>query len=154
MRLDKYILLSVVAALMAAPLSVADDMQLRYVTLFNNGGYNIDPIVLHWKTPDGDKKSKNLGAKIGKGEAICYDLTKGADVPDGSEVWLVAKIEAGDNENCRKDRKHMYDASSSEIWWLEMGGTTLNNNRCQNVSSKSQWYVPSTTIKGNSDACD
>lgn len=133
--------------------SQAEDMQLRYITLVNYGGYNVDPVVLHWKTPEGEKDSKNLGAKIGKNEAICYDLTKGGDVPDGSEVWLVAKIEAGETKNCRKDRKHIYNASSSETWWLEMAGTTFNSNRCENVSDKNKDYGTGTYVKGNSDDC-
>jgi hypothetical protein len=141
-------------AVFSVPASQAEDMKLRYITLFNNGGYDVDPVVLHWKTPEGEKFSKNLGAKLRKGDAICYDVKKGGKVPDGSEVWLVAKIEAGDNENCRKDRKHIYTSTSKKIWWLEMESTTLNNNRCHNVSDKNQWYVPSTTVKGNSNACD
>ena len=139
--------------LIAAPIATAEDMQLRYISLVNNGGYNVDPVVLHWKTPDGDKNSKNLGAKIGNSESICYDLKKDGDIPDGSEVWLVAKIEAGDNESCRKDRKHMYDASSKAIWWLKMSGTTLNNNRCKNTSSSSISETD-TLVKGNSSVCD
>jgi len=142
------------ATLAGLPQATAEDMQLRYITLFNNGGYNIDPIVLHWKTPDGVKDSKQLGAKIGKGEALCYDITKGGGVPDGSEVWILAKIEGGDNENCRKDRKHIYNPSSTKIWWLGMAGTTLNSNRCKNVSKKNQMYPASTRIKGNSDVCN
>ena len=140
------------ACCVAAPAS-AEDMQLRYVSLLNEGGYNVDPVVLHWKTPDGDKKSKKLGAKIGSAEAICYDLKKDGGIPDGSEVWLVAKIEAGDNESCRKDRKHIYDASSNAIWWLKMSGTTLNNNRCKNTNSSSI-SASDTLVKGNSSACN
>lgn len=153
MRFLPALILSLSTTFVAAPLSSAEDMQLRYITLYDGGGYNVDPIVLHWKTPEGDKFSKNIGAKIGKGEALCYDLTKGGDVPDGSEVWLVAKIELGDNVSCRKDRKHIYNASSNAMWWLEMYGTTLNNNNCKNVSDKDQSYGASTTLKGNSDYC-
>lgn len=153
MRFSIPVIALALATLAGLPQATAEDMQLRYITLFNNGGYNIDPIVLHWKTSDGVKESKQLGAKIGKGEALCYDITKGGGVPDGAEVWILAKIEVGDNENCRKDRKHIYNASSKKIWWLEMGGTTLNNNRCRNVSDKNQWYPASVRIKGNSDVC-
>lgn len=114
------------AVLAGLPHATAEDMRLRYITLFNNGGYNVDPIELHWKTPHGVKDSKSLGAKI----------------------------EAGESKNCRKDRKHIYAATSSKIWWLGMAGTTLNNNRCQNVSKKNQTYPPNISIKGNSSACD
>jgi len=153
MRPLLWITLALLTPSLAVLESRAEDMQLRYITMINYGGYNVDPIVLHWKTPDGDKKSKNLGAKIGKNEAICYDLQKGGNVPDGSEVWLVAKIEAGENENCRKDRKHIYNASSEETWWLEMAGTTYNNNRCKNVSDKNKDYGTGTYVKGNSNDC-
>lgn len=153
MRFSIPSILVAMAILGGLPHATAEDVQVRYITLFNHGGYNVDPIVLHWKTSDGVKESKQLGAKIGKGEAICYDITKGGVVPDGAEVWILAKIEVGDNENCRKSDKRVYNASSKRIWWLDMGGTTLNNNRCKNVSKKNQWYPASVPIKGNSDAC-
>ncbi|MEL7108964.1 MAG: hypothetical protein AAGJ68_05490 [Pseudomonadota bacterium] len=154
MRRLSWVGLSFLAAAIVAPMSQAEDMHLRYITLYDGGWYNIDPIELHWKTPDGDKKSKKLGAKIGKGEALCYDLKKDGDIPTGSQVWLVAKIEAGETKSCKKDRKHIYDEDSDAIWWLEMWGGTLTENRCQNVSDKDEWYTPDTTIKGNSNACD
>ncbi|MEL6831033.1 MAG: hypothetical protein AAFO63_12955, partial [Pseudomonadota bacterium] len=60
---------------------------------------------------------------------------------------------SGENKNCKKDRKHIYDENSNAIWWLEMYGTTVNNNRCQNASKKNQSYTPDVRIKGNSNAC-
>lgn len=153
MRVAKWIVASLIAATMSAPVSIADDMQLRYITLYDGGWYNVDPIMLHWKTPEGETFSKKMGAKIGKGEAWCYNLKKDGRVPTGSEVWIIAKIESGENKNCKKDRKHIYNEDSNAIWWLKMGGTTLNNNRCENVSSNHPSYTPDTTIKGNSTDC-
>ena len=153
MRSTLFILSTLLTASLAAPASQAEDMQLRYISLVNNGGYIIDPVVLHWKTPDGNKKSKNLGPRIGNNEGICYDLSADNDIPDGSEVWMVAKIEAGDNESCRKDRKHMYDASSSEVWYVKMSGTTFNNNRCKNTGSGSV-DGDDIIMKGNSSKCE
>jgi hypothetical protein len=153
MRIPRTISLLIAGIACFVPNSAAEDMHLRYITLYDGGWYNVDPIMLHWKTPEGETFSKKMGAKIGKGEAWCYDLKKDGRVPSGSKVWIIAKIESGENKNCKKDRKHIYDENSEEIWWLEMGGTTLNNNRCQNVSEKNQWYTPDTTIKGNSTHC-
>ena len=153
MRLFRSVGLAALTAALFAPASFAEDMKLRYITLFDGGWYNVDPIMLHWKTPDGETYSKKMGAKIGKGEAWCYDLKKDGRVPSGSEVWIIAKIESGENKNCKKDRKHIYDETSNAIWWLEMWGTTLNDNRCTNVSDKNQYYTPDTTIKGNSTDC-
>ena len=154
MRSIKRLFLSLLVLSVLTPAVSAEDMKLRYITLYDGGWYNVDPIMLHWKTPDGETFSKKLGAKIGKGEALCYDLKKDGRVPTGSEVWLIAKIESGENKNCKKDRKHIYDENSNAIWWLEMWGTTVNNNRCQNVSSKNQYYTPDTRLKGNSGICD
>ncbi len=153
MRCTQLICAGLMAAGLLAPMSSAEDMKLRYITLYDGGWYNVDPIMLHWKTPDGETYSKKLGAKIGKGEALCYDLLKDGRVATGSEVWLIAKIESGENKNCKKDRKHIYDENSNAIWWLEMWGTTLNNNRCENVSDKNQSYTPDTVMKGNSTYC-
>ena len=127
--------------------------KVGYLSLSNFGAYNIDPIVLHWKTPEGVKKSKKLGAKIGSDEALCYDIKKAADVPDGSEVWLVGKIEGGENENCRKDSKHYYEAGNTSVWFQYMDGTTFNNNSCKNDSKGPGRYDAGTTVKGNSDMC-
>lgn len=143
-------------ALFATPTVAADSTAKKnvgYLSLSNFGSYNIDPIVLHWKTPEGVKKSKKLGAKIGWDEALCYDIEKANDVPDGSEVWLVGKIEAGENENCRKDSKHYYEKGSNKVWFQYMAGTTFNNNSCKNDSKGSGSYDASTTVKGNSDMC-
>ena len=153
MRFSKWLSLGLLAAAFTAPLSQASDMHLRYITLYDGGWYNVDPIMLHWKTPEGETFSKKIGAKIGKGEAWCYDLKKDGRVPTGSQVWIIAKIESGENKNCKKDRKHIYDENSNAIWWLEMYGTTLNNNRCMNAPEKNQEYTPDTRIKGNSDYC-
>ena len=153
MRLSRLIGLGLLAAATLAPASIAEDMKLRYITLFDGGWYNVDPIMLHWKTPEGETYSKKIGAKIGKGEAWCYDLQKDGRVPTGSEVWIIAKIESGENKNCKKDRKHIYDENSNAIWWLQMYGTTANNNRCENVSDKNEYYTPDTRFKGNSDYC-
>lgn len=153
MGLFRSIGLGLLAANLFAPASFAEDMKLRYITLYDGGWYNVDPIMLHWKTPEGETFSKKIGAKIGKGEAWCYDLQKDGRVPTGSEVWIIAKIESGENKNCKKDRKHIYDETSNAIWWLEMYGTTLNDNRCQNVSDKNESYTPDVRIKGNSTFC-
>lgn len=153
MRLSYLLGCGLIAAILATPSVAAEDMHLRYITLYDGGWYNVDPIMLHWKTPDGETFSKKMGAKIGKGEAWCYDLKKDGRVPSGSQVWIIAKIESGENKNCKKDRKHIYDEDSKAIWWLEMGGTTVNNNRCENVSKKNPSYTPDTTIKGNSTYC-
>ena len=154
MRVPRWFSLSLLAAMLVAPASFAEDMKLRYITPYIGGWYNVDPIMLHWKTPDGETFSKKLGAKIGKSEALCYDLQKDGRVPSGSEVWIIAKIESGENKNCKKDRKHIYDETSNAIWWLEMWGSTMNDNRCTNVSAKDQNYTPSTNLKGNSTACE
>ncbi len=153
MRLSRLIGLGLLAAATLAPASVAEDMKLRYITLFDGGWYNVDPIMLHWKTPEGETYSKKIGAKIGKGEAWCYDLQKDGRVPTGSEVCIIAKIESGENKNCKKDRKHIYDEDSNAIWWLQMYGTPANNNRCENVKDKNEYYTPDTRFKGNSDYC-
>ena len=157
MRMASILAGPLLAAALTAPTAIAgesSDKKIGYISLFNSGAYNIDPIILHWKTPDGVKKSKKMGAKIGNGEAFCYDLDKGNDVPPGSEVWLVAKIEAGESENCRKDSKHIYEADNPSAWFLKMGGTTLNNNRCHNSSKDDKDYEASTTTKGNSESCE
>lgn len=129
------------------------EKKVGYLSLSNFGAYTIDPVVLHWKTPDGVKKSKKLGANVGGEEALCYDIKKGGEVPDGSEVWLVGKIKAGDNENCRKDSKHYYEAGNTSVWFQYMAGTTLNSNSCKNDSKGAGSYDASTTVKGNSDMC-
>jgi len=154
MRFSRRIIFTALIAALLSTSSFADDMKLRYITLYDGGWYNVDPIMLHWKTPDGETFSKKLGAKIGKGEALCYDLKKDGRVPTGSEVWLIAKIESGENKNCKKDRKHIYDENSEAIWWLEMYGTTINDNRCRNVSSNHPSYTQDTRLKGNSDECE
>lgn len=153
MRAPLWLSVPLLAAAFVTPAAQAEDMQLRYITLYDGGWYNVDPIMLHWKTPEGETFSKKMGAKIGKGEAWCYDLKKDGRVPTGSQVWIIAKIESGENKNCKKDRKHIYNENSNAIWWLEMYGTTVNNNRCQNVPKKDQEYTPDTGIKGNSTFC-
>lgn len=125
MRLSYLLGCGLIAATLATPSIAAEDMHLRYITLYDGGWYNVDPIMLHWKTPEGETFSKKMSAKI----------------------------ESGENKNCKKDRKHIYDENSNAIWWLEMGGTTVNNNRCENVSKNNPSYTPDTTIKGNSNYC-
>ncbi|MEO1305103.1 MAG: hypothetical protein AAFV37_09010 [Pseudomonadota bacterium] len=148
---------SIALMLCDAPTVSADtntEKKVGYLSLSNFGSYNIDPVVLHWKTPEGEKKSKKLGAKIGGDEALCYDIEKANDVPDGSEIWLVGKIEGGENENCRKDSKHYYEKGSSKAWFQYMAGTTLNNNSCKNDPKGPGSYDASTTVKGNSALCE
>ena len=156
MRVLPSIVMSAALLLCAAPTVSAEsdsEKKVGYLSLSNFGAYNIDPIVLHWKTPEGEKKSKKLGAKIGGNEALCYDIKKGGDVPDGSEVWLVGKIEAGENENCRKDSKHYYEDGNTSVWFQYMAGTTFNSNSCKNDSKGPGSYDAGTTVKGNSDMC-
>lgn len=138
------------AGVTSAP-ALADDNDeyVRYIALYNWGGYNIDPVILKWKR-DGKVYDKKMGAKIGKGELICIDLTKIDDIQEGDQVWVVAKIEAGETESCKKDRKRLFDPDTKEMWDLEMGGTTFNNNRCQNSNGD---YSASDTQKGNSTDC-
>ena len=102
MRVKLILALSIIAMASITPFASAEEMKLRYITLHNSGWYNVDPIMLHWKTPEGETFSKKLGAKIGKGEALCYDLQKDGRVPTGSEVWLIAKIESGENKTAKK----------------------------------------------------
>ena len=99
MRFSKWLSLGLLAAAFTAPLSQASDMHLRYITLYDGGWYNVDPIMLHWKTPEGETFSKKIGAKIGKGEAWCCDLKKDGRVPTGSQVWIIAKIESGEQSS-------------------------------------------------------
>ena len=130
--------------------ALADDKNVRYLSLYNNGGYNIDPVILKWKDSDGKVHDKNMGAKIGKGEAICIDLNDKDYVAIGDQVWFVAHIEAGDTESCKKSNKR-FKADNDAVWYTFMGGTTFNNNRCQNSDIKS--YTASTRVKGNSTYC-
>lgn len=60
MRLSRSIGLGLLVAATLAPGSFAEDMHLRYITLYAGGWYNVDPIMLHWKTPEGETvSSKN-----------------------------------------------------------------------------------------------
>ncbi len=139
----------VAASVVAFP-AIAEDKRVGYISLYDAGAYNIDPIVLKWKR-DGKVYSKKMGAKIGGGEFICIDLSKIDGIQSGDEVWIVAHIEAGETESCRKDNKRFYEPGSNDIWFLKMSGETFSNNRCKNSSNKG--YDATDYQKGNSGFC-
>ena len=51
---------------------------------------------------------------------------------DGQEVWLLLKIEEGENKSCRKDiHKLIYKKGINKTMKFKLGGTTLLYNRCK-----------------------
>jgi len=136
---------------MAAYPAIAEDKNIGYISLYDNGAYNIDPIVLKWKR-DGKVYSKKMGAKIGNSEFICIDLSKVDGIQKGDEVWIVAHIEAGETVSCKKDNKRFYEPGNNDVWFLRMSGETFTNNHCKNSSNPG--YDATERQKGNSSYCE
>ncbi len=148
-----------IATLMLPAVAQAD-RDIRYIALSNTGNYVISDVWLKWKTPGGDHKSNQFTKDVTQNEGFCLDIEKFGKVEAGSEVWLEAQIALGEKQSCKKDgNRHYYQTSSSQWkddgyygprWYLEMGGETLTNNRCENIKpEKSVLAYPA----GNSDKC-
>lgn len=118
----------------------------------NKGDYLIEGVDLqfvsgtdHQKYPmltTTDKDVQNQLAKVlSKGQSLVVDLDKlngiwidQADFPlrEENEVWIKARIIAGENKSCHKDNhKLVYRKGVGKTMKFKTGGQTLTNNRCK-----------------------
>lgn len=117
--------------------SLAEDRNVSTVLYYNNGGYTVKSLKLHWIGEDSQEQHKKFTGDLTLGQGFCYDIKSAnkqddVSIPDGAEIWLSYNISAGDRKSCRKDdSKITYSSRSLKEQYYLSGGTTLNNNRCK-----------------------
>lgn len=129
--------------------ATAETLAVKQMEFKNNGGYVAVPIV-GYRLAQGDrcyvfdkrhkKLTKNnsvtlnlwnnnnfvLESTSGKENTQCSD----GEIPSGVEVWGAFFISAGENSQCRKDKKLKLTGYGGKIRY-RVGGTTQNGNRCK-----------------------
>jgi hypothetical protein len=114
----------------------AADKQVGVLMYYNNGGYTVKSVTLHWVDNSGAEQAKQFRKDMQLGTGFCYDIRGGVgdgevDIQEGSEVWLSFNIAAGDKKSCRKDGTRMVYKKNGANQFYISEGTTTTGNRCQ-----------------------
>jgi hypothetical protein len=110
----------------------AEDKQVNTLLYYNNGGYTVKSVTLHWIDDSGTEQAEHFRRDMQLGTGFCYDM-RGNDlgIQEGNEVWLSYNIAAGDKQSCRKDGTRMvYKKNSANQHYISEGTTTMSN-RCK-----------------------
>jgi hypothetical protein len=121
-----------VAAAVTSGGARAEDKQVNTLLYYNNGGYTVKSVTLHWIDDSGTEQAEHFRRDMQLGTGFCYDM-RGNDLgtQEGNEVWLSYNIAAGDKQSCRKDGTRMvYKKNSANQHYISEGTTTMSN-RCK-----------------------
>mgnify|MGYP001804345237 CR=1 FL=1 len=142
-------LVYVIAGAIVPGLANASEVTANTMKYSNDGAY-VARFYIQYKLDDGKAcwvKPKSMSAYVGPGSWIKYGLDDnmqvflgpdrcldtGGGIPNGIEVWGRVQIDSGSSDNCRKDKRVIYQSSGGLISY-KTKGTTFNKNRCR-VSS-------------------
>ena len=132
----------------ATSLGLANASEVTASTMkYSNDGAYAARFYVQYRLDDGEAcwvKPKHMSAYVEPGGWIKYGLDdgmrvflgpnrcldSGSNIPANIEVWGKVKMDWGEGESCRKNKRVIYKSSGGLVSY-KTKGTTHNGNRCR-----------------------